>query len=205
MNFLFGKIFSKELLVRSAETLGVTGKKNASGGAVLYVLMDTSASMDGQNISEAKRGAKNFALSAIQKGYCVGVIAFEAQAIYIADPTNDAQSVERAIDSLVLGSTTNMADALHMVKKCFASIRPEYATVMVVTDGVPDSVSAALSAARRLKKAGVVIMTIGTDDADLDFLKKLASGTGLAQVVKASNLGDALSDASRDLLLLPKP
>jgi len=203
MNFLFGKIFSKELLVKSAEALGVKNQKNPSGGAVLYVLMDTSTSMKGQNISEAKRGAKNFAQSAIRKGYCVGVIAFEEHAHYIADPTNDEETVKTAIDSLVLGSMTNMADALHMVKKCFNSIHPDFATVMVITDGVPDSVSAALSAARRLKKDGVVIMTIGTEDADLDFLKKLASSAHLAQVVNASNLGYALSNASRDLLSLP--
>jgi hypothetical protein len=72
--------------------------------------------------------------------------------------------------------------------------------VVVVTDGQPDNKKTALAAAGILKKRGIDIVCIGTDDADQEFLSKLASGSEMSFHVDASDLRATLQNASTLLL-----
>jgi hypothetical protein len=54
-----------------------------------------------------------------------------------------------------------------------------------------------LAVAQRLKSSGTEILTIGTDDANQDFLKQLASRSDLSIKVASADLAQTISDTSR--------
>ncbi|MCK5095823.1 MAG: VWA domain-containing protein [Candidatus Pacebacteria bacterium] len=169
--------------------------------AIVYLLIDTSGSMNGVNLDAAKEGARKFALSVTEKGHYVGLISFDSYAEYISDPVNDIPTINRKISLLNTGGSTNMSDAFNMAYTCFEDIKPDLATVVVATDGMPDSKEDTIRAADKLKDVGVTIITIGTDGADENFLKKIASASDLVSVVDGENFEEAISKASDNIML----
>jgi Mg-chelatase subunit ChlD len=163
------------------------------------LLIDTSGSMAGAKIEQATNGAVEFAHSAIAQRYATALAVFGDRAAMVCDPTADAAHFESKIAKLrvgLVGTTTNLAAGLVLAGKF-----PELAAVVIVTDGLSNDNAAALDAADSLKKRGVDIICIGTDDADARFLKKLATRSDLATHVSSRELRSAISGASH---LLPQ-
>jgi Mg-chelatase subunit ChlD len=163
------------------------------------LLIDTSGSMAGAKIMQAMSGAKDFAYSAIVRGYATALAVFGDRAAMVCAPTADAAHFESKIAKLrvgLVGTTTNLAAGLVL-----AGEFPELAAVVIVTDGVSNDNAAALDAADSLKKRGVDIICIGTDDADARFLKELATRSDLATHVSSRELRSAIGGASH---LLPQ-
>jgi Mg-chelatase subunit ChlD len=195
--------------MRKLLTLNKAGKLSLRDGAgaereVLtrrhnaLLLIDTSGSMAGAKIEQATSGAVDFAHSAIAQRYAMALAVFGDRAAMVCDPTTDAAHFESKIAKLrvgLVGTTTNLAAGLVLAGK-FA----ELAAVVIVTDGLSNDNAAALDAADSLKKRGVDIICIGTDDADARFLKALATRSDLATHVSSRELRSAISGASR---LLP--
>jgi Mg-chelatase subunit ChlD len=194
--------------MRKLLTLNKTGKLSLrdSSGADKEVqtrrhnallLIDTSGSMAGAKIKQATSGAIDFAHSAIARGYATALAVFGDRAAMVCDPTADAAHFEGKIAKLrvgLVGTTTNLAAGLVLAGKF-----PELAAVVIVTDGLSNDNAAALDAADSLKKRGVDIICIGTDDADAHFLKLLATRSDLATHVPSHELRCAISGASRSL------
>jgi Mg-chelatase subunit ChlD len=164
----------------------------------VLLLIDTSGSMAGDKITQAKHGAIDFTRSANLKGCATGLAVFGDRAAMVCDPTVELGRFEKKISGLsigVVGSSTNLAAGLELAGK-FSHLN----AVVVVTDGQPGSQTAALRAADTLKKRGIDILCIGTDDADRSFLAKLATRSDLAIHVDAQNLGNSIGQASHLLL-----
>lgn len=158
------------------------------------LLIDTSESMAGGKIEQAKDGAIDFARSAIARGYATALAIFADRAAMVCDPTDDAVHFESKIARLavgVVGGSTDLAAGLSLANKFH-----ELSAVIVVTDGAAPP-APALGAADILKARGVEIVCIGTDDADRDFLKRLATRADLATHVVSQDLRQAISGASR--------
>ena len=173
------------------ETEVRTKRRNA------LLLIDTSGSMEGAKIEQAKSGAIDFAHSAIAKAYATALAIFADRAAMVCDPTVDAAHFTSKISRLevgLVGGTTDLAAGLVLAGKF-----PELAAVVIVTDGQSNDNDAALEAAAPLKSRGVDIICIGTDDADSDFLKQLATRSDLATHVLSKNLHSAITDSSRFL------
>ena len=112
----------------------------------------------------------------------------------VCDPTVDAIHFTRKIARLevgLVGGTTNLAAGLILAGKF-----QELAAVVIVTDGATPQ-EPALIAAIALKAKRVEIICIGTDDADSDFLKRLATRSDLARHVPAKHLRSAIEGAGR--------
>lgn len=196
--------------MRQLLTLNKEGKlalRSGNGGETVIehresnvlLLLDTSGSMAGNKIQQAKSGAVDFAHSASAKGYSTALAVFADRAAMVCDPIADSRTLARKIEKLrvgIVGGSTNMAAGLVLAGKF-----RELAAVVVVTDGASNNNKAALDAAILLKSRGVEIICIGTDDADTDFLGLLATRADLATHVAAHNLRGSIQDASR---LLPK-
>jgi Ca-activated chloride channel family protein len=72
-------------------------------------------------------------------------------------------------------------------------------TLVVVTDGIPDNPPSVLDIAARAKASGVEIIAIGTDDADKDFLDKLASRSDLSVKASREMLAQSIASAAKML------
>jgi Mg-chelatase subunit ChlD len=163
----------------------------------VLLLLDTSGSMAGNKIKQAKSGAVDFAHSTSTKGYATALGVFADRAAMVCDPVTDSATLARKISKLnvgMVGGSTDLAAGLLLAAK-FA----ELAAVVVVTDGASNDNKAAIDVATLLKSRGVEIICIGTDDADRAFLTLLASRTELATHTSAQNLRSAITGASRML------
>jgi Mg-chelatase subunit ChlD len=183
-----------KLSLRAAD--GVEAEVRTSPRNVL-LLIDTSGSMAGAKIEQARNGAIDFAHSAITRSYATALGVFADRAAMVCDPTADADRFARKIarvDVGLVGGTTDLAAGLILAGKF-----RELAAVVVVTDGKSNDNSAALQVAATLKNRGIDIICIGTDDADGGFLAQLATRSDLATYVSSKNLRAAITDASRFL------
>ena len=166
----------------------------------VYLLLDTSSSMDeGRKLSQARKGGRKFAADAIEKGYSVGVISFSDKAEVRIEPTTRILKIEMGLAVSRAEGSTNMAAAIELAAERLVSRNCDRAIVLV-TDGFPNHQEATLHAAENAKRRGITIIAIGTDDADREFLGRLASARGLSQKVKRQDLHVAIADSAR---LLP--
>jgi Mg-chelatase subunit ChlD len=155
---------------------------------VVYLLVDCSGSMaDRDKMAQARRGAVGFAKQARQKGYAVGVIRFESSAERIVAAQSSVNELEACVSRMAAGGSTNLADAIQLATQCISDASGER-VMCVITDGYPDDVKAALSAARQAAAKGIDIMALGTDDADDEFLQRLVTRKELQARVSATQL-----------------
>jgi hypothetical protein len=74
--------------------------------------------------------------------------------------------------------------------------------ILIATDGIPDNANDALLEGLKAKEDKIDIITIGTDDANQEFLKRLATRADLGKKVTREVFSQAISSASN---LLPPP
>src|SRR5215469_10589671 len=165
----------------------------------VLLLIDTSGSMAGAKIEQARLGAIDFARSAIARSYATALAVFADRAAMVCDPTAHADTFAKKVARVnvgLVGGTTDLAAGLILAGKF-----RELAAVVIVTDGQSNDNNTALQVAATLKNRSIDIICIGTDDADSDFLKRLATRSDLATHVQSKHLRSAITDASR---FLPK-
>ncbi|WP_417914494.1 vWA domain-containing protein [Candidatus Electronema sp. JM] len=170
-----------------------------SFGGTVYLVIDCSSSMDYDKMNQAKRGASGFANESQRKGYSVGLIQFSSYAEHISEPQRELGSLNAAVERMNSGGSTNMAAALNLAAEKFTD-RPGEKIICLVTDGMPDSREAALAAANKAKQAQIDIMTIGTDDADRQFLEEIATRKELSAKVAREQLAQSMVSMAK---LLP--
>jgi Mg-chelatase subunit ChlD len=183
-----------QLSLRAAD--GVETAVRTSPRSVL-LLIDTSGSMAGAKIQQARNGAIDFARSAIGKSYATALAIFADRAAMVCNPTTDSAKFANKIarvDVGLVGGSTDLAAGLVLAGKL-----RELSSVVVVTDGRSNDNHAALQIGATLKNRFIDIICIGTDDADKDFLGRLATRADLATHVSSKNLRAAITDASRFL------
>ncbi len=170
--------------------------------AYVYLVIDTSGSMSGDKLEQAKKGALDFARDAFRKEYEVGLISFNSIAKLICEPTYDIKLLKSRIFDMDSTGSTNMAEA---IKLAHAQLRKYHNTkvIVIATDGAPDNEQEAITEGVKAKKDNIDIITIGTDDANQSFLKRLASRSELGKKVTREVFSQAISSAS-NLLPLPK-
>lgn len=186
---------------------------------IAYILIDCSGSMMGEKLNQAKYGALQFAESAINKGYSVGLIQFDTTVKHLCASQRKSNILDEYLQKLYADGSTNMLGAIQMAHNLLKAYEGNR-TMVIVTDGMPndpiycmkaganapiaaiDIIAKCLHEADMAKRDGIDIITIGTDDADQYFLKKLASKVEMGSRVKSENLGKAIASAAN---LLPSP
>src|ERR1035441_4086134 len=127
------------LSLRAAD--GVETEVRTSPRNVL-LLIDTSGSMAGAKIEQARNGAIDFAHSAITKSYATALAVFGDRAAMVCDSTTDSARFAKKISRVhvgLVGGTTDLAAGLTLAGKF-----RELAAVVVVTDGQTNDNDAAL-------------------------------------------------------------
>jgi len=167
----------------------------------IYIVVDCSGSMIGNKLEQAKSGVIDFAKDAFRKDYLVGIIKFSSKAEHLSEPTNDIAILQNKIKSIHASGSTNLTAAIKMAYSKLIDFTGSK-VIVIATDGMPDNVKSSLKEANNAKTDGIEILTIGTDDADIEFLKKLASRTELSKKVPSEMFAQAILEAS---LLLASP
>jgi molecular chaperone DnaK len=167
----------------------------------IYMVLDFSGSMKGVKLDHARKGIGDFARDAFKKQYVVGLIKFSSRAELLSAPVNDLAILEDKLKSLRAGGSTNLSAAIKLGREKLSGLSGRRVMV-IATDGQPDNVMRSLEEADKAKDEGIEILTIGTDDADVAFLKKLASKTDLGVKVPVEQFARAIYEASS---LLPGP
>lgn len=168
---------------------------------LVYLLIDSSGSMAGSKLVQAREGAINFAKDALRKKYSVGLISFNSSAQVMAEPSTQIERFMTATGCLSDGGSTNMAAAICLATSRFQHIRATR-TIVLFTDGMPDDQTLALVEAEAAKNQGIDIIAIGTKDADKAFLGRLASRNDLVVSATSARIGEAIIKAAG---LLPAP
>lgn len=170
----------------------------------VYLVVDRSESMSwGDKLNQAKKGAINFAKEARNKEYLIGLIQFESFATHLCEPVRDISILKRHLENMRAGGFTNMAEAIQIANQNLQN-KKGFRVMVIVTDGEPTygeptPEEATLKAAKEAKIIGIDIITIGTDDADREFLKELASRTNLGVKVSREQFGKAITSAAKML------
>jgi molecular chaperone DnaK (HSP70) len=140
----------------------------------IYLLIDTSASMAGTPLVEAQQAARAFLDKCDFTRTEVGLISFSEEVTLQAEATDNVRKVQAALARLEPETTTNLSDALDLARQKLNRLdRTRY--IVLLTDGYPDAAESAVEQAARARGEGIEIVAIGMGDADLGYLRRLAS------------------------------
>ena len=140
----------------------------------IYLLIDVSASMAGTPLVEAHQAARAFLDKCDFTTTEVGLISFSDEVTLQAEATDNIRKVQAALARLEPEGTTNLSDALQLARQRLNRLdRTRY--VVLLTDGYPDAAESAVEEAAKARGEGIEIVAIGMGDADLAYLRRLAS------------------------------
>lgn len=177
-----------------ANILGVDDK-------AVILLIDCSASMAGNNkIQQAINGAIEFANTVFLQQFKIQVIAFSSDVEIICDFTTDKNKVTEKVRNITASGSTYMCKAIEFATAKLKDLTGQK-VICIFTDGQPNSKEAARKAAQRAKELGIRIQTSGTHDADLEFLRELATDPFSSVVVSDNDCLQAFKTMASQLAL----
>ncbi|HTN81328.1 MAG TPA: VWA domain-containing protein, partial [Acidimicrobiales bacterium] len=88
----------------------------AKKGSVVMLAIDTSLSMDANDVSpsriDAAKSAATSFLKSVPKGVRVGLVGFDGSSHILLDPTDNMAAVQHTVDQLQLGEGTAIGEAV---------------------------------------------------------------------------------------------
>ncbi len=165
----------------------------------VYLLLDTSASMsDSGKMAGLVRGSLHLFAEAQKRDYAVGIIRFANRAELLLRATCDAARFRARLGTLEPTGRTAMAHAIRLGMRQLQR-RPGDKTLLLVTDGMPNSREATLNAARLARAEGIALIAIGIGHADEAFLAALTPKPEFAVKIETRQLEQTLGDAAKRL------
>ncbi|MDB5353237.1 MAG: molecular chaperone [Planctomycetota bacterium] len=140
----------------------------------IILLIDGSSSMAGHPLLDAQNAARAFLEKCDFTATEVGLISFSDQVVLQCELTSNPRKIQAALVRLEAEGTTNLSEALELARDRLLA-RDQRRYVVILTDGYPDSTEAAVDQAARAREEGIEIVAIGIGDADLAYLRRLAS------------------------------
>jgi Mg-chelatase subunit ChlD len=154
--------------------------------------------MHGKKLDEAKAGALNFMRNVDPEYTSVGLVSFGSKAKRQMSFTRSIKDMQQVVKSLSLEGSTAMADGLELACDDLKQVKGRR-VIVLLTDGSPDEEDETLSVAKECRMNQIEIFTIGTDDADLLFLKQLATSDSNQFITSARDIGVVFGKIARNL------
>lgn len=163
----------------------------AADSLAVAVLIDVSGSMAGEPIEEVRAASIRFLQNWDQPSTRLAVAPFSTSASLLRPilmATQDPQPLVDQIQGLEAEGGTNMAAALEQAQIAFDESPFGRNAVLLFTDGLATDPFRTLRRASAMRQRGIVIVAIGTQAADHNFLLRL-TGQDAAKVF-STQLGD---------------
>ena len=144
------------------------------------------------------RGSLRLFSEARKREYAIGIIKFANRAELLLRASCDAARFEARLRTLEPFGRTAMAQAIRLGTRQLRRRRGDK-TLLLVTDGMPDSREATLYAARLARAQGITLIAIGIGHTDEAFLEALTPKPEFAVKVEARQLEQTLGDAAKRL------
>lgn len=166
-----------------------------------YIVLDVSGSMYNERMTQAKKACANLVTETLDLNvHRLGIITFGSSARLISELSRNKNELLDAIKTISANGSTNMSAGISLAYSSLSKSNNDKA-IILITDGEPDSSSAARDNANSAKKAGISIATIGVSGADTAFLATVASEKKLNFMVKdIAKLSDTFGQAVQNLL-----
>ena len=144
----------------------------------IMLMIDTSGSMSGSSIKEARRAAKEFVSEFNLNQVYISIISFADRSQYKCKWENNERRIYSAIDSVDVNDVGygNEETPIKNNYNVFSKDCPK--VIVVLTDGYWNDQKTEEIAAEKAKQDGVIIYGIGIGGADEKFLQKISSGKG---------------------------
>jgi tight adherence protein B len=164
-------------------------KQQTAAGAV--VLIDTSGSMQGQPISEARKAVTSFT-SSLQAGSQVALVHFSAAVQVLSGYTSNTSTIANAIPKLNATGETALYDGLVKAASLIRGAPPEQRNIVLLTDGADTVSKASLQQALAATKSSgatvfaVVLKSPAYSQRAGSIIQSITSATG-GRVLSTSN------------------
>lgn len=188
-------------LTENGETRPVTITRETAEDIQILVAIDTSGSMVGAPIDQAKVAASSF-VEQLPSDSLVGLIGFGDEPVILSEFTASTATVIDAIAAIEVdpSAETTVYDAVRLAAQQFdpGGTGPRY--IMVVTDGGDTASEAELGTAQAaVQAAGIPVFAVSlvTSESDPEALNALASSSGGAVVEATDPVG--LEDVTNEI------
>ena|GEM_PF-319462 len=162
-----------------ARVITVTcGVQTSGGGATsIAIVIDASGSLSAPDLANEKSAAKQL-VSQMGPGDQIAIYSFDSTVRLRQNYTSDRNALNTAIDSITVGGSTALYQAIRDAAQGLAT-RTGRKAMIVMTDGENNvsgvSIDDAINAAR---SAGVPVYTVGFGNANATVLTRIATETG---------------------------
>ena len=158
----------------------------------LIIAIDSSGSMEGNRLAEAKKAARNFVNEFDLACTKISVLSFGNNSTFKCKGENRTHAIYKAIDSITCGEVGYGTASPLNNYTTFTGDGPRI--LVVLTDGYWSDPSPAIATADQAKRGGVLIYGIGIGEADEEFLRKISSGS--SKKVDLSQLNTAFKEVA---------
>lgn len=130
----------------------------------LGILLDTSASMDGEKMSAAKAALNRFLLDLLHDQDEVFLYKFDSSPELLHEWTTDRTRVSRALSAIEAGGGTAMYDALAEAVPLALAGRHRKKALVIISDGNDTSSRTAIEALKeQIRETEILVYAIGID------------------------------------------
>lgn len=168
-----------------------SGAAQESPSRTAMLLLDTSGSMAGTNLTAARTAALHY-LDSVPDDLLVGLITFADKPVLVARPTTDRAPLRRGLDGLKADGETALHDAVELGVSTLDGVEEAARRRLVVlSDGI-DTVSEAslekASGSLEDQGVGVDVVAFQYKNEDISTVRDLAKAGG-GQVITADDAG----------------
>ena len=145
----------------------------------IMLMIDTSGSMAGARVEEARRAAKEFVEEFDLSRVYISIISFAECSQYKCKWENDKRRLYRAIGDVNVGDVgfgTTETPINNNYRNFSTQDCPR--VIVVLTDGYWAYQTTEEKSAEKAMREGIIIYGIGIGEADENFLQKISSGKG---------------------------
>ena len=137
----------------------------------VVLLMDTSSSMWGGKLLEVQAAATGFVDRQNLTVNNVAIVEFADNSQVLTNFDADKTELKQAIANLTPSGGTNLAQGLKTVASLLRNSNTP--NILLFTDGQPNNPRASESIARQIRDTGINLVTVGTGDANSNYLTAL--------------------------------